>query len=111
MALYTRSLKLSLTVSTPVQSVTLACFVQSWFHFSFANYYNPANMNFGALRVINDDYIRGPSGFGYATQIPKFILAVLPLTKSTLQKAPTQRCRDLHIYSGGPAQSRGQHGK
>lgn len=63
-ALYNLFLKLSLAVLFQVQSVTLACFVQSWFHFSFANYYNPANMNFGALRVINDDYIKGPSGFG-----------------------------------------------
>lgn len=27
------------------------------FHFSFANYYNPNNMSFGALRVINDDLV------------------------------------------------------
>ena len=26
-------------------------------HFSFANYYNPERMNFGTLRVINDDII------------------------------------------------------
>ena len=29
----------------------------SWFHFSFAEYYNPDNIHFGALRVINDDLI------------------------------------------------------
>jgi|GEM_PF-4870966 len=27
--------------------------LQSLFHFSFADYYNPANMNFGVLRVVN----------------------------------------------------------
>lgn len=32
--------------------------------FSFANYYDPENMNFGALRVFNDDTIDGNSGFG-----------------------------------------------
>lgn len=63
-ALYSPFPQASVAVSVQLQSVKLACFVQSWFHFSFANYYNPANMNFGALRVINDDYIKGPSGFG-----------------------------------------------
>jgi redox-sensitive bicupin YhaK (pirin superfamily) len=32
--------------------------------FSFANYYNPERMQFGALRVLNDDYIIGGAGFG-----------------------------------------------
>ena len=32
--------------------------------FSFADYYDPENMNFGALRVFNDDTIDGSSGFG-----------------------------------------------
>ena len=35
----------------------------TYFHFSFANYYNPANMNFGVLRVINDDNVKPESGF------------------------------------------------
>jgi redox-sensitive bicupin YhaK (pirin superfamily) len=34
------------------------------FSFSFAHYYNPQNINFGALRVLNDDYIAGGMGFG-----------------------------------------------
>ena len=32
--------------------------------FSFANYYNPKRMNFGALRVLNDDTIAPGMGFG-----------------------------------------------
>ena len=32
--------------------------------FSFANYYNPERMNFGVLRVLNDDVIDEGTGFG-----------------------------------------------
>ena len=31
--------------------------------FSFADYYNPQRINFGALRVLNDDRIEGGTGF------------------------------------------------
>lgn len=37
--------------------------LQSRFHFSFAEYRNRANMNFGVLRVLNDDIIKPDSGF------------------------------------------------
>ncbi len=32
--------------------------------FSFANYHNRSRMNFGVLRVINDDHVEGGEGFG-----------------------------------------------
>lgn len=37
--------------------------LQSRFHFSFAEYYNPRRMGFGKLRVINDDLIKPGYGF------------------------------------------------
>ena len=32
--------------------------------FSFAGYFNPDRINFGALRVFNDDFVAGGNGFG-----------------------------------------------
>ncbi|WP_127532369.1 pirin family protein [Paenibacillus kobensis] len=34
------------------------------FSFSFADYYDPNNLQFGPMRVLNDDYIEGGNGFG-----------------------------------------------
>ncbi len=34
------------------------------YSFSFSNYYNPEKVNFGALRVLNDDIIDAGMGFG-----------------------------------------------
>ncbi len=37
--------------------------LESRFHFSFAEYRNPRNINFGVLRVLNDDIVHPMSGF------------------------------------------------
>ncbi|MDD3008600.1 MAG: pirin family protein [Arcobacter sp.] len=37
--------------------------LESRFHFSFAEYRNPNNINFGVLRVLNDDIVHPQSGF------------------------------------------------
>lgn len=34
------------------------------YSFSFSQYYDPSRMNFGALRVLNDDIVEGGAGFG-----------------------------------------------
>jgi redox-sensitive bicupin YhaK (pirin superfamily) len=38
--------------------------LDSHFHFSFAEYYNPMNLRFGVLRVFNDDIVKAGEGFG-----------------------------------------------
>jgi len=38
--------------------------LKSFQSFSFAGYYNPERINFGALRVLNDDIVTGGMGFG-----------------------------------------------
>jgi redox-sensitive bicupin YhaK (pirin superfamily) len=48
----------SLYVSTP------KWWLESRFHFNFAEYYNPANSEFGVLRVLNDDLVKPNAGFG-----------------------------------------------
>ncbi|GIM07420.1 hypothetical protein Vretimale_11516 [Volvox reticuliferus] len=38
--------------------------LESRFHFSFADYWDPARENFGVLRVLNDDLVKAGAGFG-----------------------------------------------
>lgn len=38
--------------------------LDSYHTFSFAGYHNPTRVNFGALRVLNDDVVKGGGGFG-----------------------------------------------
>jgi redox-sensitive bicupin YhaK (pirin superfamily) len=38
--------------------------LDSYHTFSFAGYYDPTRIHFGALRVLNDDVVKGAAGFG-----------------------------------------------
>jgi len=37
--------------------------LNTFHHFSFGRYYNPKRMNFGSIRVVNNDYISAKTGF------------------------------------------------
>lgn len=58
--------------TTPVLTVQRAAdrayfdfdWLQTYHSFSFADYYDPENLNWGALRVFNDDTIQPGKGFG-----------------------------------------------
>jgi quercetin 2,3-dioxygenase len=50
-------------IQAPERHFTSAGWLQSYFLFSFADYYDPKNIQFGPLRVFNDDYIAPNNGF------------------------------------------------
>lgn len=39
--------------------------LESWHHFSFGEYYDPNNLQYGVLRVVNDDLIQPGGGFDF----------------------------------------------
>ena len=53
--------------------------LDTWHTFSFANYYNPTRMNFGSLRVLNDDRVQAGMGFGMHAHENMEIITI-PLT-------------------------------
>jgi len=53
--------------------------------FSFAEYYNPDRMGFGALRVLNDDVVAGGKGFGWHPHDNMEIISI-PLEGSLIHK-------------------------
>ncbi|MCO5248611.1 MAG: pirin family protein [Chitinophagales bacterium] len=80
-----------------------------WLHsrhtFSFANYYNPDRMNFGVLRVINDDKVAPGMGFGTHPHDNMEIISI-PLEgdlehKDSMGNAGVIREGDVQVMSAG----------
>ena len=61
-------MKTSDTIYTIIRANTRGGADHGWLKanhsFSFANYYNPERVHFGALRVLNDDWVAPKEGFG-----------------------------------------------
>lgn len=73
--------------------------------FSFGRWYDPAKMNFGALRVLNDDIVKGGQGFG-AHPHDNMEIVSIPLKGSLAHKDSTGtdgiiKTGDVQIMSAG----------
>ncbi len=79
--------------------------LDSYHTFSFANYHNPERMNFGALRVLNDDTVAPGMGFGTHPHNNMEIVSI-PLEgdlehKDSMNNVSIIRKGDIQIMSAG----------
>ncbi len=79
--------------------------LNSYHTFSFANYHNPKRMNFGALRVLNDDQVIAGKGFGTHPHSNMEIISI-PLEgdlehKDSMGNIAVIKKGDLQILSAG----------
>ncbi|SET40555.1 pirin family protein [Thorsellia anophelis] len=79
--------------------------LQSYFSFSFADYYDSRHMNFSALRVINEDFIAPDSGFGMHPhknmEILTYILSGSITHEDSMGNQRTLSAGEFQIMSAG----------
>ncbi|MGB5866546.1 MAG: pirin family protein, partial [Arcobacteraceae bacterium] len=79
--------------------------LESRFHFSFAEYVNYDNMNFGVVRVINNDIIHPNSGFGthphHDMEIITYVIDGELTHKDSMGNSETLRSGEVQYMSAG----------
>lgn len=79
--------------------------LESWHSFSFADYYDPANIRFGALRVINDDIVQPGTGFdthGHRDmEILTYVLSGALRHRDSMGHGGDLRYGDIQVMSAG----------
>ena len=90
-----------------------------WLHsfhsFSFASYYNPERIHFGALRVLNDDTVSGGMGFGAHPHDNMEIISI-PLQgdlehKDSMGNTTVIKHGDIQVMSAGTGIQHSEYNK